>query len=185
MSEPITYRIAIDFTTNRPLTLSELVDLGGQAWTQIHEPSEEQENEDDPYDTVDPVLRLWVGDSEVAGLDPKPVFHAHVAWYEYWEDGNWSNQKIDMDDTGWHCFAHESEAEELAEEWLAPDAWPEGSRANVGVRMIVVPEWDKDYLESSDPIDSELESKWHEWSCKEVWNEERRVGERMRVWLAS
>ena len=185
MSEAITYRIAIDFTTNRPLTLEELIDLGGQAWTQVNEPSEEQPNEDDPYSTIDAEMRLWVGKDEVAGLNPKPVYHAHVAYYELFEEGNLGRTARDADDMGWYCFAEESQAEELAEEWLADDAWTKGSRAHVGVRMIVVPEWVNDYLRSSDAGTEELNDRWLEWSQGEVWNEERRVGERMRVWLAS
>lgn len=183
MSEPITYRIAIDFTSNRPLTLEELIDLGGQAWTQVNEPSEEQPNEDDPYSTIDPVLRLWVGRNEVAGLNPVPVFHAHVAWYEFFEEGNEGKTAQDANDLDWTCFADEAEAEALAQSWLAPDAWAPMSRARVYVRMIVVPEWAYRYLkdETSDiPVDD-----FSEWLSDYIWSEDNRVAERMRVWLAS
>lgn len=183
MSEPITYRIAFDFTTNRPLTLDELIDLGGQAYTQVNEPNEEQENEDDPYDTAGVEMRLWVGEDEVAGLNEKPVYHAHVAYFEFFEEGHFNRPSDEADDFDWHCFADEAEAEALAEIWLAEGYWAKGSRVNVGVRMIAVPEWVHIYLESS-KNDEEANDKWLEWSPGEVWNKERRVGERMRVWLA-
>jgi len=180
MSEPITYRIAIEFTTNRPLTIPELVDLGGQAWTQVHEPNEEQENMDDPYDTIDPDLRLWIGDNEVAGLDPKPVFHAHTTWYEFFEEGNDSD---DVDDVDWHCFANEADAEALAQKWLKPDAWAPMSRVRVHVTTIVVPEWAYRYLneETTDvPVDD-----FSDWLSDYIWDKDHRIAERMRVWLAS
>lgn len=184
MSEATNYRIAIDFRTDRPLTVEELVDLGGQAWTQVNEPSEEQPNEDDPYTTIDAELRLWIGENEVAGLNAKPVYHAHVAWYHFFEEGNPGRTARDADDTDWHCFADEKEAEQMAQGWLADDAWERGCRAHVGVRMIVVPEWVFLYLNSSETSDED-DLVWADWSSDEVWNEERRVGERMRVWLAS
>lgn len=184
MSEPINYRIAIDFTTSRPLTLEELILLGGQAWTQVNEPSDEQPNEYEPYDTKDAELRLWIGEDEVAGLDAKPVYHAHVAWYQHFHEGNLGYTMQEADDVDWQCFHHEVDAERLAEFWLRDGAWSEGSRANVGVRMIVVPEWVSLYLQSSDNS-AEDDAYWTDWSQDEVWSDKRRVGERMRVWLAS
>lgn len=183
MSEPITYRIAIDFTTNRPLTLEELIDLGGQAWTQVHEPSEEQPNEDDPYDTIDPVLRLWVGNDEVAGMNPKPVFHAHLAWYEFFDESNDGTLPQQADDMDWHCFASESDAEEQAQRWLARDAWAPMSRVRVYVRMVVVPEWAYRLL-NDEVVESPVEH-FSEWLSDYIWADEYRVAERMRVWLAS
>lgn len=183
MSEPTTYRIAIEFTTNRPLTIAELVDLGGQAWTQVHEPNEEQENVDDPYDTIDPDLRLWIGDNEVAGLNPTPVFHAHVAWYEFFDESNDGTLPQQADDVDWECFASEEEAERLAQSWLAPDAWAPMSRARVYVRMVVVPEWAYHYL-NEDTRDIPVDD-FSEWLSDYIWADEHRVAERMRVWLAS
>ncbi len=183
MSEPITYRIAIDFTTNRPLTLEELVLLGGQAWTQVHEPSEDQPNEDDPYDTIGAQMRLWIGDNEVAGLNPKPVYHAHVAYYEFFDESNDGTLPQQADDMDWHCFANEAEAEALAQSWLTPDAWAPMSRARVYVRTVVVPEWAYRHL-NDEIIDLPVED-FSDWLSDYIWAEENRVAERMRVWLAS
>ena len=183
MSEPINYRIAIDFTTNRPLTLDELIVLGGQAWTQVHEPADDEE-ESDPFETIGVELSLYVGEDEVGGLNPKPVHHAHVAYYQYFEEGNPGHTMQEASDVDWYCFADEAEAEATAERWLAAGAWSSTARVNVGVRIIVVPEWVSLYLQSSETSDED-DATWADWSQDEVWNIERRVGERMRVWLAS
>jgi hypothetical protein len=183
MSEPITYRITFDFTTDRPLTPEELVHLGGQAFTQIHEPSEDWLNEDEPYSTHGVEMRLWVGDNEVAGWKREPVCHAHVAYYEFFEEGHFNRPSNEADDMDWHCFPNEAEADALAERWLGEDAWAKGSRVNVGVRMIVVPEWAYHYL--NDDLRDIPVDNFSDWLSDYIWADEHRVAERMRVWLAS
>ena len=183
MSESPTYRLEIAFTTNRTLTLEELVHLGGIAWTQVNEPSEDWINEDEPYDTIDPVLSLWIGDDEVAGLNPEPVYHAHVAWYEFFDESNDGTLTQQADDVDWECFASEEEAERLAQSWLAPDAWAPMSRARIYVRQIVVPEWAYHYL--NDDLRDIPVDDFSDWLSDYIWADEHRVAERMRVWLAS
>jgi len=183
MSEPITYRITFDFTTDRPLTPEELVHLGGQAFTQIHEPSEDWLNEDEPYETHGVEMRLWVGDNEVAGWKREPVCHAHVAYYEFFDESNDGTLAQQADDMDWHCFAFEDDAETLAQSWLARDAWAPMSRVRVYVRMIVVPEWAYHYL--NDDLRDIPVDNFSDWMSDYIWADEHRVAERMRVWLAS
>jgi hypothetical protein len=183
MSQSPTYRLEIAFTTNRTLSLEELVHLGGHAWTQVNEPSEDWVNEDEPYDTIDPVLCLWIGDDAVAGLNPKPVYHAHVAWYEFFDESNDGTLPQQADDMDWHCFASEDDADHLSQSWLSPDAWAPMSRVRVYVRTIVVPEWAFRHL-NDEIIDLPVDD-FSDWLSDYIWADEHRVAERMRVWLAS
>lgn len=184
MSESPIYRIEIEFRSSRALKLEELTGLAGAAYTQVAEPDEEAMDGDDPFDIVSPDLRVWAGQNPIGGLNPKPVYHAHLVWYTYFEESNLLGRtEQEADDLDWHCFASEDDAERLAQEWLEPNAWPVMSRAYVYTRMVVVPEWAYNYLNDDErdiPVDD-----FNEWLRDYIWDEEHRVAERMRVWLAS
>jgi hypothetical protein len=171
------YRVGATFETETELPLSELVSLVRLLEDSIKfgRPS--------CFEVTDLEVEGWMGENPVGGLNPPTDnLHAYLVWYEYFAKGNEGTTVQESDDLDWHCFGTEEEAEALAQEWLAPEAWEEGSRVAVTIRWVSFPAWAVGFL-NDDVRDIPVED-FNDWLSDEVWREERRVGERRRLWLA-
>lgn len=177
------YRISIEFSTDRPLTVAEVSQLAWQASLQIEEPILQEQEKDNPFEVEEVALRAWMGDREVGGLNPMTPRIAYAVTYAIWENPSEDWHSETADDTDFHVFATEEEAERLADEWLHPEAWETGSRVQVWIRYISVPDWAIAYLQTETPT-AEQEQEWDDFVYEDLWNPSRRVGELMRVWRA-
>lgn len=185
MSEPIVYRIATEFSTDRPLKIEELVSMARASLAQVVDSDEDSM---DPFRVVDPVLRVWAGDSEVAGLDPKPVNHVYVAFYEVFLEGNNGDTKAEADEYGRMTFLEDRLAQEKADwylenvEMILGVRRVAGSRVKVGVRMVVVPEDIYSLLSAHrwNEWAPEEQDRYSEWLANDLWNAQTRVAEHLR-----
>jgi hypothetical protein len=181
MSEPIVYRVSIEFTTDHPLEIEELVALARSSYGKIVEPDADSMDPDEPYDVVDPVLRVWAGDSEVAGLRPQPVYHAYIAFYRAFEAGNDGNSHEDADEYLEEYFVSDAEASERSDLYLDKFEGEAGARIESGVRMISVSAEVYEIIKSC-PWRNLLDDDEYlaRWRDLDLWNPKHRIAEHLR-----
>jgi hypothetical protein len=181
MSEPIVYKITTEFVTDRTLEIEELVALAQSSYRKVVEPDADSMDEDEPYVVVDPVLRVWAGDNEIGGLNPKPVYHAYIAFYRAFQAGNEGTAHDDADEYLEEYFISQEHAELRSDFYLDHFDGETGSRIETGWRMISVPR---------DIYETIVTSPWRDivdddeylarWRALDLWNPKYRVGEHLR-----
>jgi hypothetical protein len=187
VSEPIVYKITTEFVTDRTLEIEELVALAQSSYRKVVEPDADSMDEDEPYVVVDPVLRVWAGDNEIGGLNPKPVYHVYLAFYEMYEKDNRGTTRDVADDFYEECFISWDDANVRSDFYLDQYEGFDGVRIVSGVRMITVSARIHEILSKSDWGTSNWESwtledhkEWIRWCEEERWNSDNRVAEHLR-----
>ncbi len=181
MSEPIVYKITTEFVTDRALKIEELVGMAQASYAQIVDPDAESMDPEDPFLVVDPVLRVWAGDSEVGGLNPKPVYHAYIAFYRAFRAGNEGTAQDDADEYLEEYFLDGPDAEARSDFYLDHFEGETGSRIETGWRMISVPRDIYETMVASPWRDIADEDEYlARWRSLDLWNPKYRVAEHLR-----
>ena len=174
MSDANVYRISIEFATDRALKTEELVAIARASYAEVGK-------HDDSYVVVDPVLRVWAGDSEVAGLDPRPVYHAFIAFYRAFEAGNDATAQEDADEYLEEYFLDGRDAEARSDLYLERFEGEAGARIESGVRMIVVSEEICKIIAECPwgglADDDEYVARWR---ALDLWSPKYRIAEHLR-----
>jgi hypothetical protein len=181
VSEPIVYRISIEFATDRALKTEELVEIAQASYAEVVDPDVDPMDPEYPFLVVDPVLRIWAGDSEVAGLNPQPVYHAYIAFYRAYEAGNDGNSQEDADEYLEEYFLTHLDADARSDHYLERFEGEAGARIESGVRMISVSAEVYEIVASSPWADLPDEDEYlARWRDLDLWNPKHRIAEHLR-----